>query len=312
MKLMRVLAALLLSLSTAICQTSPTQKTPASSAQKPKMAAKARTAKAVTSSPAKGDVEQRVNAILGKMTLEEKVDLLGGVEGFFIPGNDRVGIKRVRMADGPMGVRNFGYSTAYPAGIGLAASWNSDLARRIGEGFGHDARAKGVNILLAPGMNIYRAPMNGRNFEYFGEDPYLAGRIAAGFVKGVQSQGVITTAKHFMGNNSEFDRHGTNSEIDERTMREIYLPQFEAAVKEGHTGAIMDSYNLINGEHATQNSHLNNDIAKKDWGFDGIMMSDWDATYDAVGAANGGLDLEMPSGKFLNKKNLLPAVKEGK
>src|SRR5258706_4794580 len=165
MKLMRVLAALLLSLSTAICQTSPTQKTPASSAQKPKMAAKARTAKAVTSSPAKGDVEQRVNAILGKMTLEEKIDLLGGVEGFYIPGNDRVGIKRVRMADGPMGVRNFGYSTAYPAGIGLARAWEADLTRRIGGGFGEDRRAKGANMLLAPGMNYHSRAVDGMHFE---------------------------------------------------------------------------------------------------------------------------------------------------
>ncbi len=264
-------------------------------------------------SPAeKPEVEEKVNAILVKMTLEEKIDMLGGVQGFFIPGNDRVGIKKVKMADGPMGVRNFGFSTAYPAGIGLAASWNAALAKRIGEGIGRDARAKGVNILLGPGLNIYRAPMNGRNFEYFGEDPYLASRMSVGYVQGVQSQGVMTTAKHFMGNNSEYDRHNTNSEIDERTMREIYLPAFEAAVREGHTAAIMDSYNLVDGEHASQSGFLNNQIAKKDWGFDGIMMSDWDATYDAVGAANGGLDLEMPSGKFLNKKNLLPAVKDGR
>ena len=161
-------------------------------------------------------------------------------------------------------------------------------------------------------MNIYRAPMSGRNFEYFGEDPFLAARIAVGYIKGVQGQGVSATVKHFIGNNSEFDRHHTDATIDERTMREIYLPAFEAAVKEAHVGAIMASYNLVNGVHMTQNDFLNIEVAKKDWGFDGIIMSDWDATYDGVAAANGGLDLEMPSGKFMNRETLLPAIQAGK
>jgi beta-glucosidase len=177
---------------------------------------------------------------------------------------------------------------------------------------GEDARARGVHFVLGPGVNIYRAPMNGRNFEYFGEDPFLASRTAVAYVEGVQSKGVCPTIKHFMGNNSEYDRHNVDSIIDERTMREIYLPTFEAAVKEAHVCAIMDSYNLTNGEHLTQNNHLNNEMAKKNWGFDGIMMSDWNATYDGVAAANGGLDLEMPSGKFMNRETLLPAVKAGK
>jgi len=167
-------------------------------------------------------------------------------------------------------------------------------------------------VLLAPATNIIRSPLGGRNFEYYSEDPVLAGKITCAYVRGVQSQGVIATIKHYMGNNSEHDRHNTDSEIDERTMREIYLPAFEAAVKEAHVGAIMDSYNLINGEHATQNAFLNNQIAKKDWGFDGIIMSDWDATYDGVAAVNSGLDLEMPSGKFMNRETLLPAVKSSK
>ncbi len=137
-------------------------------------------------------------------------------------------------------------------------------------------------------------------------------RIAVGYIEGMQAQGVSATIKHYMGNNSEYDRHNTNSIIDERTMREIYLPVFEAAVKEAHVGSIMDSYNLINGQHVTQNDFLNNQILKKDWGFQGIAMSDWDATYDGVAAANGGLDLEMPSGKFMNRETLIPAVKSGK
>jgi len=251
-------------------------------------------------------------SILSQMTLEEKVDLLGGVDDFFIRGVPRLGVPRLRMADGPMGVRNFGPATSMAAGIGLSATWNPALAERVGMEIGRDARAKGVHFLLGPGVNIYRAPMNGRNFEYFGEDPLLASHIAVAYIRGVQSQGVSATIKHFMGNNSEFDRHNVDAVIDERTLREIYLPVFEAAVKDAHVGAIMDSYNLTNGTHLTQNGYLNTDVVKKEWGFDGVVMSDWRATYDGVAAANGGLDLEMPSGAFMNRANLLPAIQQGK
>ena len=257
------------------------------------------------------DVEKRVDSILGRMSLEQKIDLLGGIKRFYIRGYKDLGLPELKMSDGPVGVRNYGPATTM-GGIGLAASWNPELVERLAKVFGEDARARGVHFLLGPGVNIHRAPMNGRNFEYFGEDPFLAARTAVAYVNGVQSQGVIATVKHFMGNNSEHDRHNTDSEIDERTMREIYLPAFEAAVKEGHVGAIMDSYNLVNGEHATQNAFLNNQVAKKDWAFDGVVMSDWDATYDGVAAVNSGLDLEMPSGKFMNRETLLPAVKAGK
>src|SRR6202790_2361692 len=261
------------------------------------------------SSPA--DVEAKVNSLLKQLTLEEKIDLLGGVDDFYIRDIKHIGLPRLKMADGPIGVRNYGPSTVF-GGIGLAATWDPELAGRIGATIGQDARARGVHFMLGPGVNIYRAPLNGRNFEYFGEDPFLSARIAVAYISGMQKQGVSATIKHFMGNNSEFDRHNSDSIIDERTMREIYLPVFEAAVTEAHVGAIMDSYNLTNGLHMTQNGYLNNDVAKKDWGFPGIIMSDWDATYDGVGAANGGLDLEMPSGKFMNRANLLPAVKAGK
>lgn len=220
-------------------------------------------------------VEQRVDALMGKLPLDQKIDLIGGVDDFFIRDYSELGWPRLKMADGPMGVRNWGLSTAYPAGIGLAATWDPEMARSIGAGLGRDERAKGVHFLLGPGVNIYRAPMNGRNFEYFGEDPYLGARIAVDYIEGVQSQGVIATIKHYMGNNSEFDRMNVNSAIDERAQREIYLPIFEAAVKEAKVGAIMDSYNLVNGEHMTQNGTLNTDVAKKDWGFRGIIMSDW-------------------------------------
>jgi beta-glucosidase len=256
------------------------------------------------------EIEARVNSLLAKLTLEEKIDLIGGVDGFYVRASEKIGLPRLKMADGPVGVRNYGPSTVF-GGIGLAAAWDPELASRIGATIGQDARARGVYFMLGPGVNIYRAPLNGRNFEYFGEDPFLSARTAVAYITGMQSQGVSATIKHFMGNNSEFDRHNTDSIIDERTMREIYLPVFEAAVKEAHVGAIMDSYNLTNGQHMTQNGPLNNDLVKKEWGFSGIIMSDWDATYDAVAAANGGLDLEMPSGKFMNRQSLLPAIKAG-
>ncbi len=256
-------------------------------------------------------VEQRVNAILGRMTLEEKVDMLGGINDMFIRPLPRLGLPSFKMADGPLGVRNYGPATAMAGGVGLAASWDPALASRVGKEIGRDARAKGVHFMLGPGVNIYRAPMNGRNFEYLGEDPYLASQIVVGYIEGMQSEGVSATVKHFLANNSEFDRHNTDAIVDERTMREIYLPAFEAAVKQAHVGAVMDSYNLLNGSHLSQNKHVNIDILKEEWGFRGILMSDWTSTYDAVAAANGGLDLEMPSGLFFNRKKLLPAIQQG-
>lgn len=256
-------------------------------------------------------IERRVDGLMAKLTLKDKINLIGGDEGMYIRAVPSIDLPHLRMSDGPVGVRTWGPSTAYTAGIALAASWDPELAERVGRGLGEDARARGVKFLLGPGVNIYRAPMNGRNFEYFGEDPYLSARIAVGYIQGVQSQGVVATVKHFALNNQEYDRHGVSSDADERTMREIYLPAFEAAVREGHVGAVMNSYNPINGVHATQNSYLNQKVLKGDWGFDGILMSDWAATYDGVAAAKNGLDLEMPRAAFMNEKTLMPAIKNG-
>jgi beta-glucosidase len=258
------------------------------------------------------DIEKRVDSILAQMTLQEKIEYLGGVNDYYIRAIPRLKLPTFKMADGPLGVRNYGPSTALAGGIALAATWDPDLVRRAGGVVGQDARARGVHFLLGPGVNIYRAPMNGRNFEYFGEDPFLAAQTAAAYIEGVQSQAVCATIKHFVGNNSEYDRHNVDAIIDERTLREIYLPTFEAAVKQAHVCAIMDSYNLTNDEHMTQNGHLNNEIVKKEWGFDGIIMSDWDSTYDGVATVNNGLDLEMPSGKYMNAATLLPAIQDGR
>jgi len=260
----------------------------------------------------KADAEKRADSILGKMTLEEKIEIIGGINDFFTRPIPRLGIPTLKMSDGPMGVHDYGLTTAYPAGIALAASWDTELAERFGTSMGKDARARGVHFILAPGMNIYRAPMNGRNFEYFGEDPFLASRMAVSVIEGMQAQRVIATAKHFAGNNSEFARTTLNSDIDERTLREIYLPAFEASVKEAKVGAVMDAYNLVDGVHMTQNNHLNNEILKNEWGFDGILMSDWGATHDGLAAAIGGLDLEMPSPTFMNRETLLPAFQAEK
>ncbi len=263
----------------------------------------------VSDSPA---IERRVDAMLSKLTLEQKIELIGGYNDAYIRAEPSVGFPELKMSDGPEGVRTWGPSTAYAGGTALGATWDPDLARRMGIGMGQDARARGVHIVLAPGVNIIRAPMDSRDMEYFSEDPYLTSRIAVPYIEGIQNQGVVATVKHFAANNEEYDRYDVSSDVDERTLREIYLPAFEAAVKEAHVGAVMDSLNLINGEHATQNAHLNLDILKHEWGFNGILMSDWGATYDGVAAANAGLDLEMNSGKFMNIQTLLPAIRSGK
>jgi beta-glucosidase len=256
--------------------------------------------------------DERAGDLLSKMTTEEKIDMIGGYEDFYIRPNPRLGIPAVKMADGPLGVRNYGKATAFPAGICFASTWNEDLVRRFGEAVGRESRSKGVHVILAPGVNIYRAPMCGRNFEYFGEDPFLASRMAVNYITGVQGQGVVATVKHFAANNQEFDRYNVSSDLDERTLQEIYLPAFKAAVKEAHVGAVMNSYNLVNGEWTSQNAHLIRDILKGEWKFDGILMSDWGSVHDGIAAVRAGLDLEMPAGDFMNKKTLLPALGEGK
>ncbi len=257
-------------------------------------------------------VDDRVEELLQRMSLEEKIDMISGTNDFYIRGNKRLGLPELKMTDGPVGTRNDGPTTAYPAGIALAATWDTDLAQREGEALGRDARARGDHFLLGPGLNIQRVPQGGRNFEYFGEDPYLASRIAVGYVRGIQSQGVAATAKHFAANNHENDRNNDSSEVDERTLNEIYFPAFRAAVQEGGAKAVMCSYNLINGIHASADDWLLNQVLKKQWGFSGLVMSDWGAVHETLGCVNGGLDLEMPSGEFINRATVLPLLKADK
>lgn len=257
------------------------------------------------------DVE-RASRLVEQMTLEEKCSYLSGLTSFSLRAIPRLGIPEIWLADGPVGIRNHTkHSTLLPCGVLTAATWNRSLAERYGQALGTDARARGVSIVLGPGVNMYRSPMCGRGYEYFGEDPYLTGETAKGYITGVQSKGVIATIKHFALNNQEWSRHHVSSDVDERTLHELYLPAFEKAVKEARVGAVMDSYNLVNGVHATENRWLNIDILRDKWKFNGILMSDWTSVYSVIQAANNGLDLEMPKGKHLNYDNLKVALDNG-
>ena len=256
--------------------------------------------------------ETRVEKILSLMTLEEKIDYIGGVNAMSIRPIPRLGLPEIRMSDGPLGVRRDTSSTRYPGGIALAASWNRALAAREGLSMGRDCRARGLHVLLAPGVNINRLPICGRNFEYIaGEDPYLAAQLVVPFIRGVQSQGVVATVKHFAANNQEINRRTINVVVSERALREIYLPAFEAAVRIAGVGAVMDAYNRVNGQYCTENEFLNRCVLKSEWAFDGVLMSDWGATHSALGPFRHGLDLEMPTGEWMNSKNLIPALHNG-
>ncbi|HWO11885.1 MAG TPA: glycoside hydrolase family 3 N-terminal domain-containing protein, partial [Polyangiaceae bacterium] len=272
-----------------------------------------------TFTPPSPAVEARVQGLLDRLTLDDKLLLLGGKPGPGGPqansavfGIERVGLPELRMADGPMGVHWWcDASTAYPALIAAAASFDSALWYELGRALGRDCRARGVHILLAPGVNIYRHAYCGRNFEYAGEDPFLSSRFAVAYIRGVQDQGVAATVKHFACNYMEYARHTASSDVDERTLHEIYLPAFKAAVMEAGSGALMTAYNLVNGVHCSEHPGLILDILKGEWGFDGVVMSDWLSTYSVAPAANAGLDIEMPSADMFTAANLKAALAEG-
>lgn len=256
-------------------------------------------------------IEARVDDLLSRMTLEEKVSLVHASGSFTTAGVPRLGIPVRHFSDGPLGVRETlgpqyepvginDYSTAMPAGICLASTWDPEVAYAEGEAIGQEARARGKDIMLGPAVNIYRTPLCGRNFEYFGEDPFLAGRIAVGYIHGEQSQDVASCVKHFALNNQEYERVTINVEADERTLREIYLPAFKAAVQEGGVWTLMGSYNQFRGQHCCENDYLLNQILKNEWGFKGLVMSDWGGTHNTREAALNGLDIEMGAMKNNN------------
>jgi beta-glucosidase len=256
-------------------------------------------------------VEKRVDALLSKLTEKEKISLLSGdaFDGMSTEAIPRLGIPKLVMADGPQGIRAHGPACSFPSGIALAATWDRKLAFQYGEAIGREARARGIQIQLGPGVNIARTPLNGRNFEYFGEDPYLTGELASQWIRGVQSQGVVSTVKHFVGNDEEWRRMEIESQMDEQTLREIYLQPFQKAVRDGGVWAVMSAYNKINGYPSTANDRIQNGILKQEWGFPGIVMSDWWATQSADSIAKG-LDLEMPMGYQVTRESVLKALDE--
>jgi beta-glucosidase len=273
-------------------------------------------------------IDGKISAIIQKLTLEEKIAMLHANSLFSSAGVKRLGIPDLMCADGPLGIREetlpgwkpaaltTDSATFFPNGSALAATWNPELAYRFGHDMGEEARARNKHIMLAPAFNITRTPLNGRTYEYYSEDPYLNARLAVPFVKGIQSQHVAACIKHFAVNNQEVDRGRVDVAIDERALREIYLPAFKAAVVEGNAWTIMSAYNKIRGEYCSENNYLLNTILKNEWGFKGFVMSDWGGTHSTIDAANKGLDVEMGSGERYNQyffaDKLLAAVKEGK
>jgi beta-glucosidase len=247
-------------------------------------------------------LDQRAEALLSQLTLKEKVALLSGRDIWRTVPIERLGIPSITMTDGPHGVRAtrreadrpVGPTTAFPTGVSMAATWDPDLIEKAATAMAEETRAMGCEVLLGPCVNIVRHPLAGRNFEAYSEDPYLAGRIGTAWVKGLQSQGVAASLKHFACNNQEVDRMRGNSVVDERTLREIYLAQFEMVVKEARPWTVMCAYNRVNGTYASQHNYLLNDILRGEWGFDGLVVSDWDANHTVFESVQGGLDLEMP------------------
>jgi len=259
-----------------------------------------------------GSPEERAADLILKMTLDEKITYIGGFDNFAIRGIPRLNIPYIWASDATSGVRCFGPATAFPANILLTATWNRDLIKKVGNMIADEARAQGISILLGPGVNIARVPTCGRNFEYMGEDPYLAGEMAASYIIGAQDGGVMTTVKHFACNNSDYDRHKSDSVVDERTLREIYFPAFKKAVIAGGSKGVMTSYNPVNGIYASENHYLLNDILRKEWGFEGFVISDWNSLYSTAGPVLNGLDVEMPKRKWLSPERIGKALKDGR
>jgi beta-glucosidase len=269
--------------------------------------------------PLSTDYSARAIRLVDKMTLEEKALLLSGDGWWKTHAIERLQIPSICMTDGPHGLRKVeggGLSTSVPAtcfptASALASSWDTELIRQVGVALARESQASDVQILLGPGVNMKRSPLGGRNFEYFSEDPVLAGKMAAAYIQGVQSQGVGTSLKHYAANNQEFERMEANSKLDERTLHEVYLTAFEIAVKEAQPWSVMAAYNPVNSIHAAENGLLLNEILRTEWGFHGFVVSDWGAVHDRVKGVNAGLNLEMPGSGAYNRKKIIEAVQAG-
>ena len=259
-----------------------------------------------------------------KMTLEEKAALLSGKGEWQTWNFERLGIPSIYCSDGPHGIRkqagagdHLGLNpslpaTCFPTAATVANSWDPGLGEEIGTALGEEAAAQEVHVVLGPGLNIKRSPLCGRNFEYFSEDPYLAGKMAAGYIRGIQSKGRYACPKHFAVNSQELRRMAMNAVVDERTLREIYLTGFEIAVKEGDAHALMTSYNQVNGTYANENTHLLKDILRDEWGYDGIVLTDWGGSNDHVKGVAAGSDLEMPTPGMDSARQIVKAVQENR
>jgi len=266
-------------------------------------------------------MDRNIKEIISQMTLEEKAGMCSGLDFWHTKGVARLGIPSIMVTDGPHGLRkqagesdHLGLNksvpaTCFPSGATLACSWDKSLLEKVGVALGEECQAEDVSIILGPAANIKRSPLCGRNFEYFSEDPYLSSEMAANHIKGVQSQGVGTSLKHFAVNNQEHRRLSMNSVVDERALREIYLASFEAAVKEAHPWTVMCAYNKINGEYCSENEYLLTSILKEEWGHEGFVMSDWGAVNERVMGLKAGLELEMPSSNGLGDIKIVEAVK---
>jgi beta-glucosidase len=262
-------------------------------------------------------VSSRIETLAAQMSLEEKVSILSGEDFWSVPAVQRLGIGKLRVTDGPNGARGGGSliggvkSASFPVGIALGASWNVDLVKEIGTALADEVKSKGAHMLLAPTVNIHRSVTNGRNFECYSEDPILSGNLAVAYIEGLQSQGIGATIKHFVGNESEIERTTMSSQIDERALREIYLIPFEWAVKKAGTWGVMSSYNRLNGTYTSEHNWLLSTVLREEWGYDGIVMSDWFGSHSTAETVNAGLDLEMPGPPRDRGQKLIDAVNAG-
>ena len=264
-----------------------------------------------------------IKKIIGKMTLEEKAVMLQGMTTWQTFDNERLGIPSMFLSDGPVGLRkqagagdHLGLNasvpaTCFPTAATMANTWDVELGEELGRALGEEAAANDVHVVLGPGLNIKRSPLCGRNFEYFSEDPYLSGKMAASYIKGIQHNGVAACPKHFAVNSQELRRMSMDSVLDERTMREIYLRGFELAVKEGSAAAIMTSYNMVNGRYANENSHLVSDILRGEWGFEGFVVTDWGGDNNHTEGVRAGGNLVMPAPGYDCAMGLIEDVKNG-